>query len=58
MSNVESVEEFAALPIAANVPLLQLVGNKDDALGRAAKRVIHDLDDSDGAISAFQSFTS
>jgi len=39
-------------------PLLDVIQGGDDALARAARRVIRALDDPDGIISAFQSFTS
>ncbi|WP_155372963.1 hypothetical protein [Catellatospora vulcania] len=39
-------------------PLLDAIQGGDDALARAARRVISALDDPDGIISAFQSFTS
>ncbi|MEU7823601.1 hypothetical protein [Catellatospora sp. NPDC049133] len=39
-------------------PLLDAIQAGDDALARAARRVIRALDDPDGIISAFQSFTS
>jgi len=39
-------------------PLLDVIKGGDDALARAARRVIRALDDPDGIISAFQSFTT
>jgi hypothetical protein len=39
-------------------PFLDLIQGGDDALARSARRVIRALDDPDGIISAFQSFTS
>jgi hypothetical protein len=38
--------------------LLDVISGGDDALARAARRVIQALDDPDGIISAFQSFAS
>ncbi len=49
---------WAPLVDLADRPVLEVIQGGDDALARAARRVIGALDDPDGIISAFQSFTS
>jgi hypothetical protein len=53
-----SSDGWSPLVDLSNRPFLELIQGGDDALARAARRVIRALDDKDGIISAFQSFTS
>lgn len=51
-------EEWSPLVDLSHRPIAGLFAVGDGALSRAARRVISSLDDPDGIISAFQSFTS
>ena len=53
-----SSDGWSPLVDLSDRPLLDVIQGGDDALARAARRVIRALDDPDGIISAFQSFTS
>ncbi|MCP2328833.1 hypothetical protein HDA40_007340 [Hamadaea flava] len=50
--------EWSPLVDLSDRRMLDVIQGGDDALARAARRVIRALDDPDGIISAFQSFTS
>lgn len=53
-----SVAGWSPLVDLYDRPLLEIIQGGDDALARAARRVILALDDPDGIISAFQSYPS
>lgn len=52
--------EFAPLIDLSGMSLADLVADSDEdsPLGRAARRVLEQLEDEDGALTAFQSFIS
>lgn len=50
--------EWSPLVDLTDRPFLEALREGDGLLARAAQRVIRALDDPDGTISAFQSFTS
>lgn len=49
---------WSPLPDLSDWSVGDIVDEADGALARAARRVIRELDDPDGVISAFQSFVS
>ncbi|WP_144126886.1 hypothetical protein [Catellatospora sichuanensis] len=54
----QSAGSWSPLVDLTDRPLLEVIQGGDDALARAARRVIRALDDPDGIISAFQSAVS
>ncbi len=50
--------EWAPLVDVSTMSMSDLIGNSDSVLAKSVQRLADSLDDPDGIISAFQSFTS